>query len=253
MTEDAGIPRYQDRKADLRRRTVEAGEATAVIALADKLDKVADADRAPKSRKLAHYRATLAAVEAAYGSSPLSRRLRQALDRWPESLTIGHAVPVPPCRRRLRARRPSRRAEPARSATRSRPLARPSTRLADGALATAGPRSDAAAVPHQDVARPCSVESPQGRGSSGQAYAATSYVERVRRAPRRRRAARCAERDRDQALDRLRRRADERPARRRRQTAAQDDRALGFAERTRLDAKRSSKRAAGARWQDYER
>ena len=84
VTEDAGIPRYQDRKADLRRRTVEAGEATAAIALADKLDKVADADRAPKRRKLAHYRATLEAVEVAYGSTPLSRRLRQELDRWPE-------------------------------------------------------------------------------------------------------------------------------------------------------------------------
>ena len=85
LTEDAGIPRYQDRKADLRRRTVEAGEATAVIALADKLDKVADVDRAPKRRKLAHYRATLEMVEAAYGSSPLSRRLRHELGRWPEA------------------------------------------------------------------------------------------------------------------------------------------------------------------------
>ncbi len=83
LTEDAGIPRYQDRKANLRRRTVEAGEATGAIALADKLDKVADLDRAPKPRKLAHYRATLDEVEAVYGSSPLSRRLRQDLDRWP--------------------------------------------------------------------------------------------------------------------------------------------------------------------------
>jgi (p)ppGpp synthase/HD superfamily hydrolase len=84
LTEDAGIPRYQDRKADLRRRTVEAGEATAAIALADKLAKVTGADRAPKARKLAHYRATLEAVEAAYGRTSLSRRLRQELDRWPE-------------------------------------------------------------------------------------------------------------------------------------------------------------------------
>ncbi len=85
LTEDVSIPRYQDRKADLRRRTVEAGDATAAIALADKLDKVADVDRAPKPRKLAHYRATLEAVEAAYGSSSLSRRLRQELDRWPDA------------------------------------------------------------------------------------------------------------------------------------------------------------------------
>ena len=83
VTEDAGIPRYQDRKADLRRRTVKAGEETAAIALADKLAKVTDTDRAPKRRKLAHYRATLEAVEAAYGSTSLSRRLRQELDRWP--------------------------------------------------------------------------------------------------------------------------------------------------------------------------
>lgn len=85
VTEDASIARYEDRKADLRRRTVEAGEATAAIALADKLDKVAGADRAPKRRKLAHYRATLEAIEIAYGSTPLSRRLRQELDRWPEA------------------------------------------------------------------------------------------------------------------------------------------------------------------------
>ena len=83
LTEDVSIPRYQDRKADLRRRTVEAGDATAAIALADKLDKVADVDRAPKPRKLAHYRATLEVVEATYGSSPLSRRLRKELDCWP--------------------------------------------------------------------------------------------------------------------------------------------------------------------------
>ena len=84
VTEDAGIQRYRDRKADLRRRTVEAGEATAAIALADKLAKVAESDRAPRPRKLAHYRATLEAVEAAYGSTSLSRRLRHELDRWPE-------------------------------------------------------------------------------------------------------------------------------------------------------------------------
>lgn len=63
---------------------MEAGEATAAIALADKLDKVADVDRAPKPRKLAHYRATLEAIETAYGGTPLSRRLRRQLDRWPD-------------------------------------------------------------------------------------------------------------------------------------------------------------------------
>ena len=84
LTEDEGIADYEARKAALRRRTVAAGREAAKVALADKLSKVAGLESRPGPRRLAHYRATLDAVEAAYGPSPLSTRLREQLDRWPD-------------------------------------------------------------------------------------------------------------------------------------------------------------------------
>jgi (p)ppGpp synthase/HD superfamily hydrolase len=83
LTQDESIAQYSDRKADLRRRSVGAGRDAAQVALADKIDKLASADRAPRPRKLRHYRATWKEVEARYGESALSRRLRDELARWP--------------------------------------------------------------------------------------------------------------------------------------------------------------------------
>jgi (p)ppGpp synthase/HD superfamily hydrolase len=84
LTENPAIERYADRKAALRRQTIDAGRAAAVIALADKLAKVQDSPSAPRRRKLVHYRATLEQVEARYGPDRLSLALRRALDRWPD-------------------------------------------------------------------------------------------------------------------------------------------------------------------------
>ena len=84
LTEDPAIDRYAQRKAALRRQTVDAGTGAAVVAIADKIAKVRDAEVAPRRRKLAHYRATLEEVEARYGPNRLSRALRCALDRWPD-------------------------------------------------------------------------------------------------------------------------------------------------------------------------
>ena len=38
----------------------------------------------PKHRRMAHYQATLDGIEARYGRSRLSERLREQLERWPE-------------------------------------------------------------------------------------------------------------------------------------------------------------------------
>lgn len=62
MTEDASIPRYEDRKDEHRRRVVAASRDSAAIYAADKLARVRAlrAAGAPVDpRRLAHYRATL--------------------------------------------------------------------------------------------------------------------------------------------------------------------------------------------------
>jgi (p)ppGpp synthase/HD superfamily hydrolase len=81
LTEDRSRPRYRDRKAALRRRTLEAGPLAGTIALADKLAKLQAATKSPRRRKLEHYRATLDGVEARYGTSRLADLLRAELER----------------------------------------------------------------------------------------------------------------------------------------------------------------------------
>jgi (p)ppGpp synthase/HD superfamily hydrolase len=82
LTQDESISGYEHRKAALRTKTIEAGPQTASVALADKLAKLRAAQERPRPRKLRHYRATLEATEATYGSSALSGRLRAELERW---------------------------------------------------------------------------------------------------------------------------------------------------------------------------
>jgi (p)ppGpp synthase/HD superfamily hydrolase len=85
LTQDESIAGYAQRKATLRRQILEAGPEPAMITLADKVAKLRDVSHRPKSRKLAHYRATLDGVEQRYGASPLSKALRAQLARWPEA------------------------------------------------------------------------------------------------------------------------------------------------------------------------
>ncbi|HWK28957.1 MAG TPA: HD domain-containing protein [Solirubrobacter sp.] len=80
LTQDEDEPRYRARKAALRERTVAAGREAATVALADKADKLAAPSKRPRRRKRDHYRATLEAVEARYGHTPLSELLRARLD-----------------------------------------------------------------------------------------------------------------------------------------------------------------------------
>jgi guanosine-3',5'-bis(diphosphate) 3'-pyrophosphohydrolase len=84
LTQDESLESYKARKRDLRHRTVDAGSEAATIALADKLAKVQCKTQRPKRRKLKHYRETLHAVEARYGPTELSSRLREQLSRWPD-------------------------------------------------------------------------------------------------------------------------------------------------------------------------
>jgi HD domain-containing protein len=83
LTQDESAPEYAERKRRLRRKAVEAGHVSAAVALADKLAKLERADAPPRPRKLRHYRATLRAVEAAYGPSRLATRLGEHLEHWP--------------------------------------------------------------------------------------------------------------------------------------------------------------------------
>ena len=85
LTQDPSIGKYGRRKAALRKQVVTAGPEVAAVTLADKLAKLRLPGGTPPSRKLAHYRETLEAVEKRYGATRLSEQLREALDRVPQT------------------------------------------------------------------------------------------------------------------------------------------------------------------------
>jgi (p)ppGpp synthase/HD superfamily hydrolase len=76
--------KYGERKAALRRQILDADPEAAIVSLADKTAKLQSAEHCPKDRRIAHYRATLDGIEARYGRSRLSERLREQLERWPD-------------------------------------------------------------------------------------------------------------------------------------------------------------------------
>jgi guanosine-3',5'-bis(diphosphate) 3'-pyrophosphohydrolase len=84
LTQDTAIVKYSERKAALRRQMLDAGPEAAIVSLADKAAKLQSVEHRPKDRRMAHYRATLDGIEARYGRSRLSERLREQLERWPE-------------------------------------------------------------------------------------------------------------------------------------------------------------------------
>lgn len=84
LTQDTAIVKYGERKAALRRQILDAGPEAAIVSLADKAAKLQSVEHRPKDRRMAHYQATLDGIEARYGRSRLSERLREQLERWPE-------------------------------------------------------------------------------------------------------------------------------------------------------------------------
>jgi (p)ppGpp synthase/HD superfamily hydrolase len=84
LTQDTAIMKYGERKAALRQQILDAGPEAAIVSLADKTAKLQSAKHRPKDRRMTHYQATLDEIEARYGRSPLSERLREQLKRWPE-------------------------------------------------------------------------------------------------------------------------------------------------------------------------
>ncbi len=94
VTEDKGIPEYEERKAALRDQVALAGHDALLIFAADKIAKVRElglevgrADRrrpertrAPRARRLAHYRRSLRLLEANL-DSPLVWQLRTELEK----------------------------------------------------------------------------------------------------------------------------------------------------------------------------
>ena len=84
LTQDTAIVNYGERKAALRRQILDADPEAAIVSLADKAAKLQSVEYRPKHRRMAHYQATLDGIEARYGRSRLSERLREQLERWPE-------------------------------------------------------------------------------------------------------------------------------------------------------------------------
>lgn len=84
LTQDTAIVKYGERKAALRRQILDAGPEAAIVSIADKAAKLQSVEDRPKDRRMRHYQATLDGIEARYGRSPLSERLREQLERWPE-------------------------------------------------------------------------------------------------------------------------------------------------------------------------
>ena len=83
LTQDTAIMKYGERKAALRRQILDVGPEAAIVSLADKAAKLQSVEDRPQERRTAHHRATLDGTEARYGCSPLSKRLRDQLERWP--------------------------------------------------------------------------------------------------------------------------------------------------------------------------
>lgn len=84
LTQDTTIVKYGERKAALRRQILDAGPEAPIVSIADKTAKLQSLEHRPKDRRMTHYRATLDGIEARYGRSLLSERLREQLERWPE-------------------------------------------------------------------------------------------------------------------------------------------------------------------------
>jgi guanosine-3',5'-bis(diphosphate) 3'-pyrophosphohydrolase len=84
LTQDTAIVNYGECKAALRRQILDAGPEAAIVSLADKAAKLQSLEHRPKDRRMTHYRATLDGIEARYGRSRLSERLRAQLERGPE-------------------------------------------------------------------------------------------------------------------------------------------------------------------------
>lgn len=83
LTQDPSISGYEERKAALRRQTLDAGSDAATVALADKAAKIRSLRSRPKDNQLEHYRATIEGIEKRYGRGPLSERARAELERLP--------------------------------------------------------------------------------------------------------------------------------------------------------------------------
>jgi GTP pyrophosphokinase/guanosine-3',5'-bis(diphosphate) 3'-pyrophosphohydrolase len=83
-TQDTAIVKYGERKAALRRQILDAGREAAIVSLADKAAKLQSVEHRPKDRRMTHSQATLDGIEARYGPSRLSERLREQLKRWAE-------------------------------------------------------------------------------------------------------------------------------------------------------------------------
>jgi guanosine-3',5'-bis(diphosphate) 3'-pyrophosphohydrolase len=84
LTQDTAIVKYGERKAALRRQILDAGPEAPIVSLADKTAKLQSLEHRPKDRRMTHYQATLDGIEARYGRSRVSERLREQLERWPE-------------------------------------------------------------------------------------------------------------------------------------------------------------------------
>jgi (p)ppGpp synthase/HD superfamily hydrolase len=87
VSHDPGVPGYARRKAALRDRAASAGDDALTVFAADKLSKVRELRLADgsgikvRSRKLRHYRLSLAMLEERLPDSPLVAALAAELDR----------------------------------------------------------------------------------------------------------------------------------------------------------------------------
>jgi (p)ppGpp synthase/HD superfamily hydrolase len=82
MTEDESIDDYAERKAEHRERARAAGEEVALLFVADKLSNIRRMKRGakePDPKKVAHYRATLETMRAAYPGLSLLDELEAEL------------------------------------------------------------------------------------------------------------------------------------------------------------------------------
>ena len=82
MTEDESVVDYEQRKAEHRRRVLDAGRVPASIYLADKLARVrryAELDEPVDRRRLEHYRTTVEQFAARDGELPFLPELRAEL------------------------------------------------------------------------------------------------------------------------------------------------------------------------------
>ena len=82
MTEDGSIEAYGERKQEHRQRARDAGREVAQLFVADKLSnarRMRRGQKQPEARKLAHYRATLETMRAAYPDLPLLDELESEL------------------------------------------------------------------------------------------------------------------------------------------------------------------------------